>query len=93
MRKIGVSRSDYFSSQDITSHLRNLLYPANGELAIMLGKIQQSCHPIWQYLNQPLCDPLYPSVWKPQRFLYLYRIQLLEKCLRKDITSESHYTQ
>jgi hypothetical protein len=65
----------------------------NGDLAIMLGQIKQSWHPIWQYLNQPICDPLVPSVWKPQRFFYLYKIQLLENCLKKDINSESHYTQ
>ncbi|MEG3438129.1 hypothetical protein V0288_13455 [Pannus brasiliensis CCIBt3594] len=59
----------------------------------MFGKIKPVCHPIWQYLNQPLFDPLCPAVWKPRRFLYYYRIQLLEKCLRKDIGSQSHYTQ
>lgn len=48
---------------------------------------------IWQYVNQPLFDRHNPMVWETNRFWYLYKIQLLEKCLTKDSTSQSHYTQ
>ncbi len=58
----------------------------------MMWKVKQVCHPVWQYLNQPLFDPYYASVWRPQRFWYLYKIQLLETCLKKNLASKSHYT-
>jgi hypothetical protein len=48
---------------------------------------------IWTYLNQPLFDRHQPMVWEMKRFWYLYKIELLENCFHKDITSETHYTQ
>jgi len=49
---------------------------------------------IWQYLNQPIFGEFKAeSIWQVQRFWYLYQIQLLENCLKRDINSESHYTQ
>jgi hypothetical protein len=59
----------------------------------MLWKVRQVGEAIWQYLNQPLFDPVSTSVWQPNRFWSLYKIHLLENCLRKDSGSESHYTQ
>ncbi|MEA5534314.1 hypothetical protein [Crocosphaera sp. XPORK-15E] len=48
---------------------------------------------IWLYLNQPLFNANSPTIWEVNRFWYLYKIQLLENCLHKDSTSQSHYTQ
>lgn len=59
----------------------------------MLWKAKQICHPVWQYLNQPVFERYQSQIWHPYRFWYSYKIKLLEKCLRKDINSESHYTQ
>jgi hypothetical protein len=57
----------------------------------MFFKIQQICHPAWQYLNQPIGEPLNQSIWNPKQFLYLYKIQLLEKCWQKDSHSQTHF--
>jgi hypothetical protein len=59
----------------------------------MLWKSKQIWYAIWQYLNQPLFNPWCQSVWEPKRFWYLYKIQFLETCWRKDSSSESRYTQ
>jgi hypothetical protein len=59
----------------------------------MLWKIKQVGHPLWQYLNQPIFPTRPQSIWQFSRFWYFYKIQFLEKCLKKDISSESHYTQ
>ncbi len=47
----------------------------------------------WTYLNQPLFDVEKPMVWEMRRFWYLYKIQLLETCFHKDISSQTYYTQ
>ncbi len=59
----------------------------------MFWKVRLMWHPCWRYLNQPVFEKGKESVWRPSRFWYFYRIQLLESCLQKDIGSESHYTQ
>ena len=58
-----------------------------------LWKFKHTGIAIWTYLNQPLFDPNQPMIWEMKHFWYLYKIQLLENCFRKDITSETHYTQ
>ena len=50
-------------------------------------------HFLWQYLNQPVLDEPSAAVWHPRLFWYLYRVQLLESCWQKNITSESHSQQ
>ncbi len=47
----------------------------------------------WTYLNQPLFDVEKPIVWEMKHFWYLYKIQLLENCFQKQISSQTHYTQ
>jgi hypothetical protein len=47
----------------------------------------------WQYLNQPINDHQYSSIWEIRRFWYLYQIQMLENCWEKETSSESNYTQ
>lgn len=54
-------------------------------------KIRQITQPIWEYLNQPIFDP--QSVWKPNRFWYVYKIHLLERCWQKESPSQNHYSQ
>ena len=58
-----------------------------------LWRFKQMGIAIWTYLNQPLCDPNKPMVWEMRRFWYSYKIQLLEKCVLKDGTSQTNYTQ
>ncbi|MBD2019796.1 hypothetical protein H6F43_06290 [Leptolyngbya sp. FACHB-36] len=35
--------------------------------------------PVWQYLKQPVFTS--KTVLNPRRFLYLHRVELLERCL------------
>ncbi len=44
--------------------------------------------PIWHYLNQPLFEGATTiPVLNPRRFLYLHRIELLERCLEREFRS------
>jgi hypothetical protein len=44
--------------------------------------------PIWHYLNQPLFEKaIVTPVLNPRRFLYLHRIELLERCLERECKS------
>jgi hypothetical protein len=44
--------------------------------------------PIWHYLNQPLFDSTTTiPILNPRRFLYLHRIELLERCLEREFRS------
>lgn len=55
-------------------------------------KIRQICHPLWQYLTQPVFNAQTESVWNLHRFWYLYKIQLLQNCWSKECDTESkHY--
>ena len=55
----------------------------------MFVKFKQISLPIWQYLNQPLFRST--AVWKPARFWYYYKIELLKRCLSKESEPESHH--
>lgn len=55
----------------------------------MKTNIKQICHPLWQYLKQPIFDTQAQSVWNIHRFWYLYKIQLLQKCWEKECDTES----
>ncbi len=55
----------------------------------MFWKIRQMGGVIWQYVNQPVFSPRQDSIWKPSRFWYVYKIQLLEHCWQMS-GSESH---
>ncbi|MEH1985324.1 MAG: hypothetical protein V7K53_23480 [Nostoc sp.] len=39
--------------------------------------------PLWQYLNQPLFSRDTKLVLNPQRFVLIWRLQLLERCWTK----------
>jgi hypothetical protein len=60
---------------------------------VKVWKLKQVSGAIWQYLNQPLFDAKQPMVWQLSRFWYAYKIQMLEKCLKTNGTSQRHYTQ
>lgn len=55
----------------------------------MLWKCRQIGGAVWYYLNQPLYSEPRIAVWKPNRFWYFYKIDLLEKCWRIRSASES----
>jgi len=55
----------------------------------MNGKMKQIWFATWNYLNQPIFEQKNQSVWKPSRFWYLYKIQLLEKCWQKPCYGKS----
>ncbi|WP_181256825.1 hypothetical protein [Merismopedia glauca] len=44
--------------------------------------------PIWQFLNQELFNQETPLILNPYRFRYVYRINLLERCLKKECDSK-----
>lgn len=44
--------------------------------------------PIWQFLNQEIFDKDNPLILNPHRYWYVYRINLLEKCLKKECDSK-----
>ncbi len=50
----------------------------------MLSDKIQIKFPIWSYLNQPLFCSYKPPIFNPRRFAYVYRIDLLERCLHKE---------
>jgi hypothetical protein len=58
---------------------------------VMKRKIKQIIDPVWQYMQQPVFSNSCRSVWHIKTFLRLYNIHFLEKCFKKDISSESHY--
>ncbi|MBD1836325.1 hypothetical protein H6F74_08605 [Trichocoleus sp. FACHB-90] len=47
--------------------------------------------PLWQFLNQPIFSSKTKLVLNPRRFLYLYSIHLLERCLAKDYEPGKRY--
>jgi len=53
-------------------------------------KIRQITLPMWEYVNQPIFDR--HSVWKPNRFWYVYKINLLERCWQKESASQNHFS-
>lgn len=64
-----------------------------GDCTPMARKFQLICSATWKYLNQRLSNSEPDSVWEIERFWYLYQVQLLENCLKKEVGTESHYTQ
>ncbi len=54
----------------------------------MLSKLLKFNFPLWQYFNQPLGDLTYPLVLNPRRFGLLYQVELLERCLEKNVESK-----
>ncbi|MBC7822790.1 MAG: hypothetical protein H7126_02725 [Candidatus Parcubacteria bacterium] len=54
----------------------------------MLSNLLKFDFPLWQYLNQPVGELTYPLVLNPRRFSFLYRIELLERCLEKSLESK-----
>lgn len=55
-------------------------------------KVRQVVDPFFQYLNQPIGNSEQCAVWNPNRFWYLYKINLLEKCWLKAAASKSQKT-
>jgi hypothetical protein len=47
--------------------------------------------PVWQYLKQPLFLETYPLILSPRRFVYHYRVELLERCLIRSSDSCEHH--
>ena len=57
----------------------------------MVYKLRRVTHAIWVYLNQPITfSQNSQSVWKFDRFFYLYKIRLLENCWRQDSFQSNH---
>ncbi|MEM8638637.1 MAG: hypothetical protein AAGG51_07490 [Cyanobacteria bacterium P01_G01_bin.54] len=50
---------------------------------MMLFRLKQIGLLLWHYLNQPLLDRSGQTAFGLNRFLYLYRIQTLERCWQK----------
>lgn len=72
-----------FSIQNILSKVRMLS---------MWLKIRHLVDPVLQYLNQPVGHTDQHTVWNPNRFWYLYRINLLEKCWQKAAANKGQHT-
>lgn len=51
-------------------------------------KVRQLVDPMLQYFNQPIGKSERGAVWNPNRFWYLYKIELLEKCWLKEAASK-----
>ena len=49
----------------------------------MAPKLVKVRFPIWEFLNQPIFSSTNKLILNPRLFAYLYRIQLLERCLDK----------
>jgi hypothetical protein len=47
--------------------------------------------PFWQYLNQPLLGTEKPPILNPRRFSQIYRIELLERCWKKECDAKGPY--
>lgn len=54
----------------------------------MWTKVLQVTDPLFRYLNQPLGQSAKSAVWNPNRFWYLYKINLLEACWLKDAANK-----
>lgn len=51
-------------------------------------RIRHFVDPVLQYVNQPVGKADRSAVWNPNRFLYLYKIELLEKCWLKECATK-----
>ncbi|WP_169927033.1 hypothetical protein [Brunnivagina elsteri] len=47
--------------------------------------------PFWQYLNQPLLGTEKLPILNPRRFSQIYRIELLERCWKKECDAKGPY--
>jgi hypothetical protein len=54
----------------------------------MLNEDYSIKFPVWDFLNQELFKQENPLILNPHRFWYVYRINLLEKCLKKECDSK-----
>lgn len=57
----------------------------------MFSKYRKIRFPFWQYLNQPIFTSEFNTVLNPRRFWRIHRIDLLERCLMKECTSNKDY--
>jgi hypothetical protein len=53
----------------------------------MLYESQNVRFPLWQFLNQPVFDPTYKTVFSPRKFIRVHTVELLERCLKMDVGS------
>lgn len=44
--------------------------------------------PLWQFLNQPVFSSQTKLILNPRQFEYLYKIDLLERCLAQECTTK-----
>lgn len=57
----------------------------------MVFKLKQLTLLVWHYLNQPLFDSSARTAFDISRFLYLYRLQTLERCWHKDCAQQGQH--
>jgi hypothetical protein len=55
----------------------------------MFFKLKQISLLVWHYLRQPLFERSEQTAFGLNRFLYLHRLQMLERCWQKD-SGERH---
>jgi hypothetical protein len=46
--------------------------------------------PVWQFLTQPLFEDYYTPILNPKHFWYLHKIDFLERCLDRELESNTH---
>lgn len=51
----------------------------------MISLISRINFPLWQFLQQPVFSAETKLILNPRQFEYLYRIELLERCLAQDL--------
>jgi hypothetical protein len=44
--------------------------------------------PVWQFLKQPLFEAHYAPILSPKRFMRVYQIDYLERCLEQEAESQ-----
>lgn len=57
----------------------------------MFFKLKQTSLLVWHYLRQPLFDRSGQTAFSFNRFLYLHRIQMLERCWQKDYREQHQF--
>ena len=57
----------------------------------MMAKDISLKFPVWQFLKQPVFSSHNRLILNPRRFEVSYRVQLLERCWNKQISSKDSY--
>ncbi len=81
--QLNLLKSNIDKFLDITNFLAKIK-----SMNLKVRQLKQICHPLWQYLKQPVFQANSESIWSISRFWYLYKIQFLKNCWEKECNED-----